>query len=705
MSFDPKIGEGKYVISVDNQGAITQLQNFENAAKRTGENTKKSFETGLRSTVGLASGIASLGFQYDNLDKAQLRVQKSNLEVSRAMEQVRRLEQQGKTGTLDYAQAKERLSIANEKLRQSENDAFQGQVAFGLSIVQTVSTLPNAIKGIQGLTSATKLLDMATSKWTLIAIAAIAAFEGIAHVIKMVNPEIDITIEGMGTRLLGAMNKARGGADELTGSIEDLSKEQKNNQDSSRFFEGNLFNMTTYYDEQNRKLKENIKLLKEKKAAEQEVIQAEKKSSVTNKGTLWDNIIQALTGPLIPMAHAESSAQQFIKIQQAHAGTVPGWASDVFRIYKAPDDLISGGFPDKPFSLTDLYGPALRMARKPKSDALKQIEQSIKDEIKKLTDDQEVIRRQREVSGLLALRDLQRFREEMLIEFVGQEMFDRLRLIELRNGATPDQADSRAREKIKHTSRGEIEVLPNGNFVIRKPQRGSALGGTFFGSAGISGIGKLFGKNFSLSNMTGNESLTLSNLGFGALKAYTDAYGIGGTSTVLGRRQALSGMMGGVSNAVSRTISSGARTARGRSSKHGGTKRGWGTAEVIRLATEGSSGFAAIAARYAAEGFNIPIPQYGLDSMIKGYRSPSNEFLQASIRTADASYQSQISAFHSAVAAAEAEKERRVMSFVSRSGLSRSQVVALQSTQQGTDDLYGIIDYRERLARASTGSG
>ena len=54
---------------------------------------------------------------------------------------------------------------------------------------------------------------------------------------------------------------------------------------------------------------------------------------------------------------------------------------------------------------------------------------------------------------------------------------------------------------------------------------------------------------------------------------------------------------------------------------------------------------------------------------------------------------------------AKRRKENRIVDFMNRSGLSRSQVTAYQSTQQGMDDLYGIIDYRERLARVSTGSG
>ena len=54
---------------------------------------------------------------------------------------------------------------------------------------------------------------------------------------------------------------------------------------------------------------------------------------------------------------------------------------------------------------------------------------------------------------------------------------------------------------------------------------------------------------------------------------------------------------------------------------------------------------------------------------------------------------------------AKSRKENRILDFMNRSGLSRSQVTAYQTTQQGMDDLYGIIDYRQRLSMVSTGSG
>ena len=57
------IGEGKYVISVDNSGAINQLNQFGSKADQTGKQISTSFKTGLTSAVSLTAGITSLAFQ------------------------------------------------------------------------------------------------------------------------------------------------------------------------------------------------------------------------------------------------------------------------------------------------------------------------------------------------------------------------------------------------------------------------------------------------------------------------------------------------------------------------------------------------------------------------------------------------------------------------------------------------------------------
>lgn len=208
MSFDNKIGEGKYIIAVDNQGAIQQLQKFEQSAKKTGDSTTSSFKTSLASAVSLGSGLASLYNQYDNLEKMQLRIRKSSLEVSRAQETVNKLAQEGKQGTLDYEQAQEKLAIAQERLSQLNGDLKQSQLGITLSFAQTALSLPAAITAIKGLSGATSVLNAVNSKWLIVATGVILAYEGIAHAIKLFNPQLDITIEKLSGDLFNSITKS-----------------------------------------------------------------------------------------------------------------------------------------------------------------------------------------------------------------------------------------------------------------------------------------------------------------------------------------------------------------------------------------------------------------------------------------------------------------------------------------------------------------
>ena len=46
----------------------------------------------------------------------------------------------------------------------------------------------------------------------------------------------------------------------------------------------------------------------------------------------------------------------------------------------------------------------------------------------------------------------------------------------------------------------------------------------------------------------------------------------------------------------------------------------------------------------------------------------------------------------------------RIANLVNLSGLSRSEVIAYESTSSGIDDLNGIIDFRKRVSLASSGT-
>ena len=660
------------------------LRRIQNQGEETGKKMEMSTRRAALTTFGFASSLGSLKFQADNLDDSLLKVRKTTLEVSRAQEEVNKLEKEGKTNTLDYAQAKERLAIAEERLSQNTKDASNAQYAFGFSIVGTALQIPNAINAIKNLTASTTILNAVTSKWTLIALGVIGAFEGIAHIIKIINPEIDITIESFAGRLTKAFGSATAGAEEYTGVMKDVTGAHKTAKQETDHFSGSILNLTSYWGNQNEKIAENIRLLREQTQAQKiAVTNAEElKKKLKTKGTLWDAIIDFLFKPnLFPSASAEEAVDFAERVNGANLGTLPGstfrkatqftpqnqviinrmfndlptnfsangdpvmnWAEMVWRATFAPDTLGQiGQFPKPPFSIQDMWAEALRNAgvnrlSVVKSEFQKQMDNEAKKLLNTLRSDQAIIKKQRDISKLLALKELNNFREQTIIEFVGQDVYERLLVRALLDGHNVDDAKEIAKQGLLNTSRGLIEVLPNGNIRIQNNGSKSALGGTFFGAAGISGIGNLFGRNdLSLSEMTGNMSLTLQNLGFGALSSYTKSYGIGGTANILGRRQASIGVTHAPAG-----LRSGLTTAKGRSSKHGGFKRGWGVQEVIRPFNEASVGLQSVADELALFGFNIAIPSFGLESLVRGYKSPSNEFLQTSIRQAKDRYNAQM---------------------------------------------------------------
>ena len=176
MSAENKIGEGKYVISVDNSGAIAQLNTFDNKVKQTSQSVSSGFKEATTSAIGLASGVFSLYLQYDHLEKAQLRIRKAGLEVSRAQEEVNKLVKDGQKDTLDYAQAMERLEIAKERQRILSDDLQQSEIALGLSVVQTGASMASAVSSIIAVTTAKAGLTTATTAGTAATWASTFAF-------------------------------------------------------------------------------------------------------------------------------------------------------------------------------------------------------------------------------------------------------------------------------------------------------------------------------------------------------------------------------------------------------------------------------------------------------------------------------------------------------------------------------------------------
>lgn len=161
MSAD--LGSAEYEILVQIRDAINNLDRFEKKAKSTSENSKASFGRVAGSITGLASNVASLGFGFDNLDKLQLRVEQSAQKVDKAQKRVNDIMKAGKTNTEAYKIAVEDLRLAEERETQAKSDQFQNQVQLGLALTTFASsTLPNAISGLSRLFVGTTLATGAT---------------------------------------------------------------------------------------------------------------------------------------------------------------------------------------------------------------------------------------------------------------------------------------------------------------------------------------------------------------------------------------------------------------------------------------------------------------------------------------------------------------------------------------------------------------
>ena len=230
-------------IDSGSKSAIASFQNIQNEATKTGstiDNIKSKisqldgkaiakFGAGM---VGLATNVYTAQEAFKGLNDWNIKLRQSSLRVSQAEEQVNKLRAEGKTNTLDYQQALEKLEIAQLKHEKTQGDANKAQMLFMFNMAtMATTTIPMSIKGMIDFTKSLKsvqngfkLLDVATSKYVLIALAVIGAFEGIAHAIKYFSGgEIDITIEKLSGDLFGAINKNIGGANELTTELTESS--------------------------------------------------------------------------------------------------------------------------------------------------------------------------------------------------------------------------------------------------------------------------------------------------------------------------------------------------------------------------------------------------------------------------------------------------------------------------------------------------
>jgi len=129
----------------------------------------------------------------------------------------------------------------------------------------------------------------------------------------------------------------------------------------------------------------------------------------------------------------------------------------------------------------------------------------------------------------------------------------------------------------------------------------------------------------------------------------------------------------------------------------GGAKAGWGVQEVVKPFEKAIAGLSPAQQELALLGVNISLPSFNLESMVRGYKSPSNEFLQTSIRQATAQYEIQLAEFHRKVA----EAKERLISPYRGLGFSDATVLSMLKDPSGVNDLQGMALFKKLGALAA----
>lgn len=148
----------------------------EQAASKTSQFTGVLKDSALGLSTATPSAVG-LYFEYDNLEKAQTRVDKaertltsSKASLIAAHEAVNRLVDKGVTSgaayekaQLDLKAAQDGVSIATDRLNQSQGDLTESQLHFALVVIPTVISTVSTLSSVMTTLKATKVAKMATT--------------------------------------------------------------------------------------------------------------------------------------------------------------------------------------------------------------------------------------------------------------------------------------------------------------------------------------------------------------------------------------------------------------------------------------------------------------------------------------------------------------------------------------------------------------
>ena len=203
------------------KGSTQDLSKFKNQVESTTPSMNKlgetatttavRFQTLTQGTINLVTSFTQAYTSISNLQKAKTSLQAAAVGVERAIDLQRRKqfmlnEEMAKAQpnmkkvellTNELATAHDDLAVKQQRVKDQADQVNDTYILFGLNIanvgfsaVQTGVSMVKMTQGIKIADAAAKVFNATTGKYTLIALAAIAAWEGLAFAIGTFNKEL-----------------------------------------------------------------------------------------------------------------------------------------------------------------------------------------------------------------------------------------------------------------------------------------------------------------------------------------------------------------------------------------------------------------------------------------------------------------------------------------------------------------------------------
>ena len=213
-----------------------QVENTSPAMKELGDNattTAVRFQTLTQGTINLVTSFTQAYTSISNLQKAKTSLQAAAVGVERAIDLQRRKqfmlnEEMAKAApnmkkvellTNELATAHDDLAVKQQRVKDQADQVNDTYILFALNIanvgfsaVQTGVSMAKMAQGVKLATVASTAFNVATSKWTLIALSAIAAWEGLSMVIRIFNKDLGESMSII-SNVTNLMNQFTGASD------------------------------------------------------------------------------------------------------------------------------------------------------------------------------------------------------------------------------------------------------------------------------------------------------------------------------------------------------------------------------------------------------------------------------------------------------------------------------------------------------------